>query len=286
MKEEQSFRLWALPPDMISEVTARHSIETMIPDGLRAMFGGQFAAQPADPIRTGATVVLPIDGVLTPKGSWGGTSLDKLADRVREFAADNKIGAIVLRVSSPGGTVYGTQEAADAIFEARQSKPVVAVATPMAASAAYWLASQATAFYASPSADVGSVGVYAGHTDKSGFEEKIGMKTTLVAAGPKKIQGHPYAPLDETALGDMQASVDESYQAFLKAVARGRGVTPDVIQENHGQGAMVSAQKALSSGMIDGVMTLRDVIAKYSSSRTRLSLMRRRAALVGRAIEF
>lgn len=274
---ERYCSLWALPPDMIADVLARGSIENMLPDGLKALFGGGEARASSDPIREGATVILSVDGVLSPKGSYGGTSLDRLASRVREFGADSKIGAIILKVSSPGGTVYGTQEAGDAIFEVRQAKPVVAIASPMAASAAYWLASQASAFYASHSADVGSVGVYGGHTDQSGFEDKIGMKTTLISAGPKKVDGHPYAPLSDEARADMQASVDESYRAFLGAVARGRGVTADVVAKTHGQGTLVSAQRAVAAGMIDGVMTLRDVIAKYSSSRSRLALMRRRA---------
>lgn len=282
--DERISKIWALPPEMIAEVVARGTIEAMVPDALKGLFGAAAAKPPADPVREGATVVVPVSGILSPKGSYNGTSTRKLSDQMRDFASDDRVGTIVLDIGSPGGLVYGTPEAADAIFEARAAKPVIAVANPFAASAAYWLASQASAFYASRSADVGSIGVYAGHTDQSGFEEKIGMKTTLISAGPKKVLGNPFEPLSEEARDDMQASVDESYAEFLAAVARGRGVTAKDVAENYGQGSMLSARRALSAGMIDGIMTLPDVIAKYSSSRSRLTLMRQRAAVQRKAL--
>lgn len=282
MDELQS-RIWALPPDMIAEVMAQGTLDALVPDALKALAGQSVAKAPPDPIREGATVVITIGGILSPQGSYNGTSTRRLSDQIREFTKDSRIGATILHVQSPGGLVYGTREACDAIYEARQVKPIVAVADPMAASAAYWLASQASEFYASPSADVGSVGIYAGHTDQSGFQEKIGMKTTLISAGPKKVLGQPYEPLSEEAREEIQKSVDENYADFLETVARGRGVTAKDVAENYGQGGLLSAKRALAAGMIDGVMTLRDVIAKYSSSRNRLALMRRRAAVAVQA---
>jgi len=273
----ETTNLWALTPNLIPEVVKGSAIENILPDGLKAILGGQKAAKQNDPIRQGGTAIVNISGVLSPKGS-SGTSTERLAAQMRDLAADKKIGAIILNVESPGGFVYGTPEAADAIYEARKSKPVVAVATTMAASAAYWLASQSSAFYASPSADVGSVGVYASHTDTSGFEDKIGFKTTLVSAGPKKVLGNPYEALTEEAQAEIQESVDESYQSFLNAIARGRGISAKDVASGHGEGALVSAHKAQGKGMIDGVMTLQEVVSKYSSSRSRLSLMRRQAA--------
>lgn len=284
------FALWGLPPEMIGEVVARGSIEGLIPQGLRALFGmagQQQAAAAPDPIREGAIAILPISGVLSPRGQYGQAgNTSRLTERVRELGADPKVGTIILDMSTPGGLVYGTQEFGDAIFEVRASKPIIAVANNwMVASAGYWVATQASAFYGSPSSDVGSLGVYAGHTDMSGFEEKIGMKTTLVASDPEKIQGHGHAPLDDVALAEIQAAVDESNRAFIAAVARGRGMAAADVPAVHGKGRLVSAPKAAAAGAIDGVMTLRDVIAKYQSSRSRLSLMRRRAELLGTLTE-
>jgi capsid assembly protease len=283
-----SSALWAMHPGFLAELLKSGSIEAMLPDSIRgianAMSGTREAAKPADPIRDGSTIILPVTGTLAPRGLYGSTYYDTLADRVRESAADTKVGTIVLAVRSPGGYVWGCAEAGDAIFEAREAKPIVAVADPYCFSAAYWLATQCSAFYCTTSGEVGSVGVRSGHTDISGFEQKIGMVTTLVASSPDKIAGHPYAPLTDEDRAEIQASVDESNVAFANAIARGRGMKAGDVATVHGTGKTFSAPRALANGAIDGIATLRDVVAKYGSSRSRLALMRRQAAVAEMAV--
>ncbi|MEE8612091.1 MAG: S49 family peptidase [Sphingomonas aquatilis] len=278
-----SSALWAMHPGFLAELLKSGSIEAMLPDSIRgianAMSGTREAAKPADPIREGSTIILPVTGTLAPRGLYGSTYYDTLADRVREAAADAKVGTIVLAVRSPGGYVWGCAEAGDAIFEARDAKPIVAVADPYCFSAAYWLATQCSAFYCTTSGEVGSVGVRSGHTDISGFEQKIGMVTTLVASSPDKIAGHPYAPLTDEDRAEIQAGVDESNVAFANAIARGRGMKAGDVATVHGTGKTFSAPRALANGAIDGIATLRNVVAKYGSSRSRLALMRRQAAV-------
>jgi ClpP class serine protease len=283
-----SSALWAMHPGFLAELLKSGSIEAMLPDSIRnlagALGGTREAAKPADPIREGSTIILPVTGTLAPRGLYGSTYYDTLADRVREAAADNKVGTIVLAVRSPGGYVWGCAEAGDAIFAARDAKPIVAVADPYCFSAAYWLATQCSAFYCTTSGEVGSVGVRSGHTDISGFEQKIGMVTTLVASSPDKIAGHPHAPLSEEDRADIQAGVDESNVAFANAIARGRGMKAADVAAIHGTGKTFSAPRALANGAIDGIATLRDTVAKYSSSRSRLALMRRQAEAMAAAI--
>jgi ClpP class serine protease len=278
-----STALWAMHPAFLDAVLKRGTIESILPDALQMLagIGGPKEARSADPIREGATVIVPVYGLIAPRGTYAGTGTysDVLAARMREFAADAKVGAIVLDLRSPGGLVYGTAEAGDAIFEARQAKPVIAVANPYSFSACHWLGTQATAYYATTSGEIGSVGVRSGHTDVSGFEDKIGMKTTLVASSPDKIAGHPYGPLSDEDRAEIQASVDESNQAFVAAIARGRGIRASDVAGIHGSGKCFSATAAAANGAIDGVMTLRDVVAKFGSSRARLDLMRRKAAV-------
>jgi len=277
-----SSALWAMHPGYLAAMQKSGSLEALLPDQLRqlatATGGTPQAAKPADPIREGSTLILPITGTLAPQGLYGSTYYNVLADRVREAAADPKIGAIVMPIRSPGGYVWGCAEAGDAIFEARQSKPIVAVADPYCFSAAYWLATQCSAFFATTSGEVGSVGVRSGHTDMSGFETKIGMVTTLIASHPDKIASNPHGPLSDEDRADLQAMVDESNVAFAAAIARGRGMKAGEVAAVHGTGKTFSAPTALANGAIDGVMTLRDVVAKYNTGRARLSLMRRQAA--------
>jgi len=273
--------LWAMHPTFLAAALKQSGVEALLPGALRAFAGslsGQQAAKPADPIREGSTIILPITGMLAPRGLSGTTYYDTIADRVREAAADTKIGAIVLAIRSPGGYVWGCAEAGNAIFEARNAKPVIAVADPYCFSAAYWLATQGSAFFCTQSGEVGSVGVRSGHTDMSGFEEKIGMKTTLIASSPDKIAGNSHAPLDEDYRAEVQAAVDESNVAFAAAIARGRGMKASDVAAVHGTGKTFSASRALANGAIDGISTLREVVAKYNTGRARLSLMRRQAA--------
>ena len=276
-----SSALFAMHPTFLAAMLQKGTVECLLPDSLRnlaALAGGQQIGKVSDPIREGSTLIMPITGLLAPRGLSGTTYYDAIADRVREAATDPKIGAIVMPIRSPGGYVWGCAEAGDAIFEARQSKPVVAVADPFCFSAAYWLATQCSAFYCTTSGEVGSVGVRSGHTDMSGFEDKIGMKTTLIGSDPDKIAAHSHAPLSDEDRADIQASVDESNARFAEAIARGRGMKPNAVAAVHGTGKTFSAPRALANGAIDGVSTLRDAIAKLNTSRVRLSLMRRQAA--------
>lgn len=276
--------IWAMQPEALAELLQQESLSAKLPAGLAQLLTGAGAAAPrqADPVREGATLIMSLNGPLTPMGSYSGTSTERFADQIREAAADDRIGAIVLKIMSPGGLVWGTQEAGDAVFEARQSKPVVAVADKYSFSAAHWIATQASAYYATPSGQVGSVGVRAGHTDTSGFEDKIGMKTTLIASSPKKVAAHPYGPLSDEDRAEMQAEIDEMAEAFNAAIARGRGIKASEVPGIHGTGEIFSARRAADRGIIDGVMTLREVVAKYSSPRARLGLMRQKAALRGK----
>jgi ClpP class serine protease len=280
--------LWAMHPGFLESMLKSGSIDAMLPDSLRqlatAMGGSQAAAKPADPIREGSTLIIPVRGTLAPQGLYGTTYYNVLADQVRDAAADDKVGAVVLAVRSPGGYVWGCAECGDAIFEARQAKPIIAVADPYCFSAAYWLATQASAFFCTTSGEVGSVGVRSGHTDMSGFESKIGMVTTLIASHPDKIAGHPYGPLSDEDRAEIKEGVDESNGLFAAAIARGRGMKASDVAAVHGTGKTFSAPRAMANGAIDGVATLRDVVAKYNTGRARLTLMRRQAAAMEMAL--
>jgi signal peptide peptidase SppA len=202
-----------------------------------------------------------------------------IANGVREAAADTRISTIVLDVRSPGGTVWGCQEAADAIFQARSVKPVIAVASPYSFSAAYWLATQASEFYVTTSGEVGSVGVRSGHTDMSGFEAMVGIKTTLIGSHADKLAAHPHAPLTDDDRAEIQIGVDEANRRFALAIARGRGMRLGDVASVHGTGKTFSACRALDRGAIDGIATLRDVIDQHASPQSCRAILRREANL-------
>ena len=158
-----------------------------------------------------------------------GTSTLELTATVRRLAADPECKQIIMEIDSPGGSIEGVSEAAAAIRAARKVKPVYAVAAPMAASAAYWLAAQATRLLVMGSGQVGSIGVYGVHEDISKAAERIGVKTTLISAGKYKTEGNPFEPLSDPARADMQSKVDAHYRQFTDDVAFGRGVSPSAV---------------------------------------------------------
>lgn len=199
-----------------------------------------------------------VDDISGPSGS----SAETLTDQIHALAAEPAIGAIVLDVDSPGGSVFGVPELADEIRSARAKKPIIAVANAMAASAAYWIASQATEFVVTPSGQVGSIGVYTMHEDWSENLKKDGIGVSLIKAGKYKIEANPFAPLDDEARAALQKEVDAYYAMFTKAVAKGRGVDVEIVRSGFGEGRMANAKDAVAMGMADRIATLDEVIGE------------------------
>lgn len=189
----------------------------------------------------------------------GGMSYDSVRGQLRAAQADDSVGQILMLFDTPGGSVFGCPELADDIRNS--SKPVVGLANYCAASAGYWMLSACSEVYVSPSGQVGSIGVWMAHQDVSGAMEQEGIVTTLISAGKFKVEGNPYEALSDDAKASMQASVDDFYTGFVKAVAKGRGVSVDAVRNGMGQGRMLSAKDALAEKMVDGVMTFDEVVA-------------------------
>lgn len=293
---------WAMEPVKLSRVAAvvRARARGEAAPGLtteeHAVVAARDARSARTPVTAGGTsvAVIPVYGILAHRAGLmqdfsGGASYETFQAQLREAVRDPDVGAIVLDIDSPGGTVAGCIEAGEAIYQARSAKPIVAVANTQAASAAYWLATQAQELYVTPSGTVGSVGVYMLHEDDSGLLEQAGVTMTFVHAGDYKVEGNSYEPLGAEARAEWQAWVDACRDQFVAAVARGRGVDAAHVLAHFGQGRLLRAESALAVGMVDGIATLDDVVAKLGASsapsgrrpRADTEIARRRAALAG-----
>jgi signal peptide peptidase SppA len=220
------------------------------------------------PRRAGSVAVVPLYGSIFPRANLftdmsGGTSLQRFTQTLRELDADPKIASVVIDVASPGGVVDLVPETAELIRGMRT--PVTAVADAEAASAAYWLASQADEMVVTPSGMVGSIGVWTAHEDWSRYEGNLGVETTLIAAGKYKVEANPFEPLGDEARQAIQAMVDEYYDMFVADVARGRNQSPAAVRAGFGEGRMVTAREAVRIGMADRVATLDQVIAEHAA---------------------
>jgi signal peptide peptidase SppA len=211
-----------------------------------------------------AIAVLPLVGVVSQRGDMCTASTSEFAQLVTEAVADPAIKALVLEIDSPGGEVAGTDEAASVVRAARASKPVVAIANSLAASAAYWIASQATEVMVTPSGEVGSIGVYGVHEDLSGALDQAGVKVSFISAGEGKTDGNPYEPLSDQARTDQQARVNDVYGMFCSAVAKGRGVGVEVVRTQW-KAKVYGARQAVEMGLANSVGTLDDAIRRAAS---------------------
>jgi signal peptide peptidase SppA len=227
----------------------------------------------------GSIAVMPLFGIMAQRMNMvvdfsGGTSTDLFGQAFDAVVADPAIGAIVLEVDSPGGSVYGLEELSKKIFAGRGEKPIIAVANSLMASAAYYVATAADKVYVTPGGQVGSIGTLAIHGESSKADEAAGFKYTIIKAGEFKAEANAYEPLEDEARNEIQRTVNGYYDMFVTAVARHRGVTKTVVQRDYGQGRVLMAKNAKEVGMVDGIATLEQVIDRLARSQRRQSAMR------------
>jgi signal peptide peptidase SppA len=214
--------------------------------------------------------VLPLHGVLAPKLNLfqaisGGTSTQEFAGWYMQALNDPKVKAIVLDVDSPGGDAKGNEEVARMLRDSRGAKPVVAVATGMMASAAYYIGSAASEVVASDSAEVGSIGTYLIHKETSKADQAAGVTYSVVKAGANKAVGNGVEPLTSESRAVLQERVSDLNDQFVAAVAANRGVTPETVSQNFGQGKVMLAPRAKAAGLVDRIGTLQQVVSELQT---------------------
>jgi len=261
--EREAYRVWL-------EDARAHAGDAALHERLRSP-EAVAALTPARKVQ-GDIAVINLSGFITQKPSlfsmlFGGTSAEGFAATVVGALADSTIGAVVMNVDSPGGSVFGIPEAAAAIRAARGSKPLLAVANPLMCSAAYYLASQADEIIALPSAIIGSIGVYTEHLDESKALEMMGLAVTEVTFGRRKAELSSATPLSDEARAGLQARVDYYGKLFEADVAKGRKVPLATVKANFGEGAMFTAKDAQAAGLIDRIATLSQVLGELAVGR-------------------
>ena len=285
MKLTDISRVWAMMPekigyfaDAIAEVNATETEALADKVSLRSSTQNY-----------GSTAVLPLYGPITQRYGlfthiMGGTSADHFGLAFDAAVNNPSVSSILIDVDSPGGSTYGITELSNKIRKARGSKPIVAVANSLCASAAYWVASAADQLFATPSSDVGSIGVLCLHSDYSTMFENTGIKNTFIFAdgSPYKVEGNQYEPLTEEARNQMQNEVDEFFEQFVADLARNREVSKATIRTDYGQGRCLSAKRAFASGMIDGICTLEELLKKQPQIKKgkHTSVLRKRIELM------
>lgn len=254
---------WAIQPEVFASLTQQvlqHPAEkdpakcadiaaslapNYVPLNRDGVLAAAFLPLPAVPANT--TVIMPW-GVLGrgwdmwERDAYGAIDTDEMIAAAEQATTDN----VVLWFRSPGGISTGIQEAAAALRDLVKSKQVLAFTDTLCASAAYWLAAQCSAIHSTPTAALGSIGVYISFYDFTGYIEKCGIKLELFKAGRLKAMGLAGNPLDEEAREFLQARVAETYSRFVADVTRNRDIDAETMQ-----GQTFSDSAAISRNLSD-----------------------------------
>lgn len=233
--------------------------------------------------------VLSLVGTITPDAGFfeflfgGSTSPSAFANRYEAAIEDDSVESVIVKIDTPGGIVFGVEEASDQIFNLRGRKKVTGVITGEMASAGLHIGSAFDEVVIQPSAQAGSLGVFMMHVDMSKMLEEDGVDYTFIHAGKYKVAGNATEPLDDETRSYIQSMVDTYYDGFVAAVARNRGLTNKDVEADFGQGRMLLAQQAVDVGMVDRVGTFKEVLAEHlapkkgtlnlAAARTRLDAL-------------
>ncbi|MCW7550513.1 S49 family peptidase [Photorhabdus sp. APURE] len=202
--------------------------------------------------------VIPIQGTLVQKLNSlrpysGMTGYDGIRQSFLTALYDPEVIGICLDIDSPGGEVAGCFDLVDEIYSARGIKPIHAILTENAYSAAYALASAADKIYVPRTGGVGSIGVIVIHCDWSQRIKEDGLQVTIITYGDRKAESNPYIKLSEQARAAIQDDVDTMGKLFVSTVARNRGISEKTIRGT--QAACFLAAEGVGLGLADEVIT-------------------------------
>ncbi|MCC6545550.1 signal peptide peptidase SppA [Candidatus Sumerlaeota bacterium] len=231
--------------------------------------------------------VLYVEGVLG-EGPEYGANTRVLVDQVRAWQRNNKIKAMVIRVNSPGGAVSATQDLYAAINEFRagndkdMARPVYVSMGDVAASGGYYTSLAADEVYANEGTITGSIGVIMSFYDYQGLQSKVGLRSRNVKSGEFKDIGSGSRAMTPAEKEILSSMISDVYEQFLDAVVEGRGnrirnilvpTAPATVEDevvraklrSYADGRVFSGRQAVEYGMVDGIMTLDEVIAHAAS---------------------
>jgi len=193
--------------------------------------------------------------------SGGATGSETVVGQLNRARNDRNVRAVVLRVDSPGGSVYASEEIWRAASKIAESdKPLVVSMGSYAASGGYYVSTPADAIWAEPSTVTGSIGVYRGDFDPSELLDRIGVNRTRVSRGRNSNLGSGGSGWDATQRQRLQELVERTYETFKERVADGRDMEIEEV-EAVAQGRVWSGVDALDAGLVDGLGGLQDAIA-------------------------
>ncbi|MCB1952203.1 MAG: signal peptide peptidase SppA [Zoogloeaceae bacterium] len=193
-----------------------------------------------------------------PPGTVGGDPTVAMLQALRD---DPRVRAVVVRIDSPGGSAFASEQIRLALQSLRDAgKPVVASMSSVAASGGYWIATGADEIWAAPMTLTGSIGVFGLFPDVSAPLQRLGLDVDGVATAPLAGALDPRRPLSEDASAALQMGVDHTYDRFLQRVAEARNISVDAA-DAVAQGRVWTGQEAKARGLVDQLGGLDQAVA-------------------------
>ena len=199
-------------------------------------------------------------GEILDGGGDNAINYEKYVPIIIELANDDKIKGMVLRVNSPGGSVFGSQQIGDALDYFQSKGKTLAVSMgDYAASGGYWISSCANRIFADPLTITGSIGIFGLIPNVKGLTNKLGINFELVSTNPDASFPSLFKPLNERQEEGMQKMVEAGYDQFVSRVAKGRKLSESKVRKI-GEGRVWDAVTAMKIGLVDELGGVQDAI--------------------------
>ncbi len=192
-----------------------------------------------------------VDGMAAMPSRESVIDAQKVCADLESLARDKSVKAVVLRVNSPGGSAYASEQIWHQVMELRKVKPVVVSMGSYAASGGYYISCPANWIVAEPTTLTGSIGIFGMFPDASGLlKEKLGLKFDEVKTNKYALFGTMSRPFSADEMAHLERYIDRGYKLFRQRVADGRKLKVDQV-EQVAQGHVWLGQAAIKIGLVD-----------------------------------
>lgn len=194
------------------------------------------------------------------EGSKTGINCEVLVPVITKLADDDNVKGLVLRVNSPGGSVFGSDLIGEALnYFKSKGKPFAVSMGDYAASGGYWISCQADRIFADPLTITGSIGIFGMIPNASELARNIGVSPQFVSTNPDVDFPSLLKPMTESQLAAMQKMVSKGYDQFVSRVAKGRNL-PETRVRVIAEGRVWDGQKALELKLVDQLGSMQNAV--------------------------
>lgn len=191
-----------------------------------------------------------IDGTSSSSTGEEGINSKKVIKDLRKLQEDEDVKAVVLRVNSPGGSAFGSEQIWYAVSELKKEKPVIVSMGDYAASGGYYISCNADTIVAEPTTLTGSIGIFGMFPNAKGLTEKIGLNFDVVKTNQYSDFGMLTRPMTDGEKNLVQMYVNQGYDLFLTRCSDGRGISKEEL-DKIAQGRVWTGNTAKELGLVD-----------------------------------